>query len=53
MKEINRKIFLIEGSFEYWLREIGKITNWIAPPIRGINSNPFEFAYVKFENVPQ
>jgi benzoyl-CoA 2,3-dioxygenase component B len=31
--------------------EIGKIANWIAPPIRGINSNPFEFAYVKFENV--
>ena len=32
--------------------EIGKIANWIAPPVRGINSNPFEFAYVKFENVP-
>jgi benzoyl-CoA 2,3-dioxygenase component B len=31
--------------------ELGKIANWIAPPIRGINSNPFEFAYVKFENV--
>jgi benzoyl-CoA 2,3-epoxidase subunit B len=33
--------------------EIGKIANWLAPPIRGINGNPFEFAYVKFENVPQ
>ncbi len=33
--------------------EIGKIANWIAPPQRGINGNPFEFEYVKFENVPR
>jgi benzoyl-CoA 2,3-dioxygenase component B len=31
--------------------EIGKISNWIAPPQRGINQNPFEFEYVKFEHV--
>jgi benzoyl-CoA 2,3-epoxidase subunit B len=29
--------------------EIGKIANWQAPPIRGINQNPFEFEYVKFQ----
>lgn len=29
----------------------GKISNWIAPPARGINSNPFEFEYVRFEHV--
>jgi benzoyl-CoA 2,3-dioxygenase component B len=28
--------------------EPGKIANWIAPPNRGINGNPFEFEYVKF-----
>ncbi len=31
--------------------EIGKIANWIAPPARGINTNPFEFEYVRFEHV--
>jgi benzoyl-CoA 2,3-dioxygenase component B len=25
----------------------GKIANWIAPPSKGINGNPFEFEYVK------
>jgi benzoyl-CoA 2,3-dioxygenase component B len=25
----------------------GKIANWIAPPSKGINNNPFEFEYVK------
>lgn len=29
--------------------EIGKIANWQSPPIRGINQNPFEFEYVKFQ----
>lgn len=28
--------------------EVGRIAGWIAPPRRGINDNPFEFAYVKF-----
>ena len=31
--------------------EAGKIANWIAPPARGINQNPFEFQYVHFEHV--
>ncbi len=28
--------------------ERGKIANWIAPPSRGINGNPFDYEYVKF-----
>ncbi len=28
--------------------EPGKIANWIAPPSRGVNNQPFEFEYVKF-----
>ncbi len=28
--------------------EPGKIANWIAPPKRGINGQPFEFEYVRF-----
>ena len=32
-----------DGSFH----EIGKIANWISPPSRGVNDNPFEFEYVK------
>jgi benzoyl-CoA 2,3-dioxygenase component B len=28
--------------------EPGKIANWIAPPARGVNDQPFEFEYVKF-----
>lgn len=28
----------------------GKIANWISPPPKGINNNPFDFAYVKFEH---
>jgi benzoyl-CoA 2,3-epoxidase subunit B len=31
--------------------EIGKIANWIAPPNKGINGNPFEFEYARFEHV--
>jgi benzoyl-CoA 2,3-epoxidase subunit B len=31
--------------------EMGKIANWIAKPQRGINGNPFEYGYVKFEHV--
>jgi benzoyl-CoA 2,3-dioxygenase component B len=27
--------------------EPGKIANWIAPPLRGINGQPFEFEYVR------
>jgi benzoyl-CoA 2,3-dioxygenase component B len=27
--------------------ERGKIANWIAPPMRGINSKPFDFEYVR------
>ena len=29
--------------------ERGKIANWIAPPLRGINSQPFDFEYVRLE----
>ena len=28
--------------------EPGKFANWIAPPIRGINGNPLDFEYVRF-----
>jgi benzoyl-CoA 2,3-dioxygenase component B len=28
--------------------EPGKFANWIAPPVRGINGLPIEFAYVRF-----
>ncbi|HET6266746.1 MAG TPA: benzoyl-CoA 2,3-epoxidase subunit BoxB, partial [Acidobacteriota bacterium] len=31
--------------------EMGKIAQWISPPERGINGNPFDFNYVKFEHV--
>ena len=27
--------------------KLGKIANWIAPPRRGINGQPFEYEYVK------
>jgi benzoyl-CoA 2,3-dioxygenase component B len=27
--------------------ELGKIANWIAPPPRGVNGQPFEFEYVR------
>ncbi len=30
------------------VHEPGKIANWIAPPTRGINGQPFEFDYVRF-----
>ncbi len=29
--------------------EPGAIANWIAPPKRGINGNPFDFEYVRFD----
>jgi benzoyl-CoA 2,3-dioxygenase component B len=28
--------------------EPGKFANWIAPPVRGINNQPIEFEYVRF-----
>jgi benzoyl-CoA 2,3-dioxygenase component B len=28
--------------------ELGKFANWIAPPIRGINGQPLNFEYVRF-----
>jgi benzoyl-CoA 2,3-dioxygenase component B len=28
--------------------EPGKFANWIAPPARGINNQPVEFEYVRF-----
>ncbi|HET9046031.1 MAG TPA: benzoyl-CoA 2,3-epoxidase subunit BoxB [Casimicrobiaceae bacterium] len=28
--------------------EVGKYANWIAPPPRGINNQPLDFAYVRF-----
>jgi benzoyl-CoA 2,3-dioxygenase component B len=30
--------------------EPGKIANWVAPPARGINGQPFEFEYVRHES---
>ena len=32
------------------VHEPGKIVQWIAPPRRGINGNPFDYEYVRFEN---
>jgi benzoyl-CoA 2,3-dioxygenase component B len=32
--------------------DFGEIAGWIAPPARGINGNPFEFEYVRFERMP-
>jgi benzoyl-CoA 2,3-dioxygenase component B len=29
--------------------EHGKIASWIAPPKKGINGNPFEWEYVRFD----
>jgi benzoyl-CoA 2,3-epoxidase subunit B len=29
--------------------EAGKFSNWIAPPARGINNQPIEFQYVRFD----
>ena len=29
--------------------EPGKIANWLAPPEKGINGKPFDFAYVRFD----
>ncbi|HEV8120489.1 MAG TPA: benzoyl-CoA 2,3-epoxidase subunit BoxB [Candidatus Polarisedimenticolia bacterium] len=34
-------------SLSHGVFEPGKIANWIAPPPKGINNNPFEFEYVK------
>ena len=31
------------------VHEPGKIANWIAPPKRGINGQPFDFTYVRFD----
>jgi len=58
--EKNRNQWLPDDSDRAYIQslmkpvyELGKIANWIAPPVRGINNNPFEFAYVKFENIKQ
>ncbi len=32
------------------VHERGKISNWIAPPEKGVNAKPFDFEYVRFEN---
>jgi len=32
--------------------EPGKIASWIAPPTKGINNQPFEFEYVRFDRSP-
>jgi benzoyl-CoA 2,3-dioxygenase component B len=29
------------------VQEPGKIANWISPPARGVNEQPFDFEYVK------
>jgi benzoyl-CoA 2,3-dioxygenase component B len=28
--------------------ELGKFANWIAPPARGVNGQPLNFEYVRF-----
>ena len=35
------------NSLMQGVRERGKIANWIAPPSKGINGQPFDFEYVK------
>ena len=32
--------------------EPGKFANWIAPPVMGINRQPVDFEYVRFELTP-
>jgi benzoyl-CoA 2,3-dioxygenase component B len=34
-------------SLMYPVLEVGKIANWIAPPVKGIKDKPFEFEYVR------
>ncbi len=34
-------------SLMHGVHEHGKIANWIGPPLRGINGQPFEFEYVR------
>ena len=34
-------------SLMYPVLEVGKIAQWIAPPIKGIKDKPFEFEYVR------
>jgi len=34
-------------SLMHGVTEIGKVANWVAPPARGINGQPFEFEYVR------
>ncbi len=29
--------------------ELGKFANWIAPPTRGVNNQPLDFEYVRFD----
>jgi benzoyl-CoA 2,3-dioxygenase component B len=36
------------GSLMGWVAEPGKFANWIAPPARGINNQPADFEYVRF-----
>jgi benzoyl-CoA 2,3-epoxidase subunit B len=35
------------ASLQKPVREVGKIANWIAPPVRGIKGLPFEYEYVR------
>jgi len=45
--------FLTDADFEHLAAvmqpclEVGKIAGWIAPPVKGIGGQPFEFEYVK------
>jgi len=34
-------------SLMHPVTELGKIANWVAPPPRGVNGQPFEFEYVR------
>jgi benzoyl-CoA 2,3-dioxygenase component B len=36
------------GSLMQRVTEPGKIAAWIAPPVRGINGNPWDYEYIRF-----
>jgi benzoyl-CoA 2,3-dioxygenase component B len=36
------------GSLMNRVTEQGKISAWIAPPVRGINGKPWDYEYVRF-----
>ena len=39
----------VAGLMSQPVHDPGKFANWIAPPARGINNQPIDFAYVRFD----